>query len=278
MLFVKRFGNLRREHRLIFGKVRCDRRRHDWRLPLRRCYVLRRQSRSLILTLIPTLTLPLVLRDRFTGKQDRLIPRGRSVIVVATGTSNRRRSLESRVRHAASRTLAAVKAVVPWFHTRFVPRFTPCFASGFTAYFVSRFASNFAALWTCPTSAPVSGFATPSATTTASAKIARSARGVAGRFRRSCFRLFPLARYAPGFGKLPFTINRWTGRFQPGARAHLSRRTIRRDRFIQVFVLLFEIHEVGDVQKRVAFQPNVHKGRLHAWQHARYSALINRAR
>ncbi len=54
-------------------------------------------------------------------------------------------------------------------------------------------------------------------------------------------------------------------------------RTIGRDCFIQVLVLLFQIHEIGNVQKGVAFQPNIDKGRLHAWQHARYSALINRA-
>src|ERR1700675_3693332 len=197
MLFVKWLGNLRREHRLIFGKVRRDRCRHDWRRPLRRCCVLRRQSRSLILTLIPTLTLALslVLGDRFAGKQYRLIPRGRSVIVVATGTSSRRRSLESRVRSAASRTLAAIEAVVPWFDTRFAP----CFAGGITACFVSWFASNFASVCTYAASAPVSGFFTTSATTTASAKVARSSRGVARHFGRSCFRLFPVARYASGF-------------------------------------------------------------------------------
>src|ERR1700676_2955571 len=93
MLFVEWLGNLRREDRLIFGKVRDDRRRHDRRRPLRRCCALRRQSRALILNL----TLSLVLGDRFAGKQDRLISRGRAVIVVATGTSRRRRSLESRV-------------------------------------------------------------------------------------------------------------------------------------------------------------------------------------
>src|ERR1700730_1834374 len=136
MLFVKWLGNLPGENRLILGKVRCDRRRHDRRRPLRWCCFLRRQSRSLILilililipTLTLTLTLSLVLGDRFAGKQYRLIPRRRSVIVVATGTSSRRRSLESRARPAAPLTLAAIEAVVPWFDTRFVPRFAPCFA------------------------------------------------------------------------------------------------------------------------------------------------------
>src|SRR5260370_39775781 len=123
MLFVKWLGNLRRDHRLIFGKVRSDRRRHDLNRPLHRCCVLRPQSRPFILTLIPALalTLSLVFGNRFAGKQYWLISRGRSVIVVATGTSSRRRSLESRVRPASSRTLAAIKAVVPWFNARFAP-------------------------------------------------------------------------------------------------------------------------------------------------------------
>src|ERR1019366_3927650 len=237
MLFVKWLGNLRREDRLIFRKIRHDRGRRG---PLRLC-TLRRQSRTLILTQ----TLALVLRDRFAGKQDRLISRGRSVIVVATGTSGRRsRPLESRVRPAASRTVAAVEAFVPWF----VPWFTPCFAAGLTAYLAARFAANFAALRTlaavCTRPAPAR-FATTSATTTASAKVARSVRGVARRFRRRRFRLFHLIRYTSGFGKLPF--NRWTTRFQTGARTRLRPRTIRRDRFIQVLVLLFQIHEIGDV-------------------------------
>src|SRR3984893_17554111 len=99
MLLVKRLGNLRGENRLIFSKVRRDRRRHDRRRPLRRCCVLHRQNRSCVLTLIPTLTLSLVLGDRFAGKQDRLISRGRSVIIVATGSSGRRcRWLGLRVR------------------------------------------------------------------------------------------------------------------------------------------------------------------------------------
>src|SRR5713226_5673797 len=114
MLFVKWLGNFSRENRLIFGKARCDRRRHDRRRPLRQCRVLRPQGWSFILTLIPALalTLPLVFGNRFAGKQYWLISRGRPVIVVATGTSSRRRSLESRVRPASSRTLAAIKAVV----------------------------------------------------------------------------------------------------------------------------------------------------------------------
>src|ERR1700730_5609120 len=100
MLLVKRLGHLRGEHGLIFREAPRDRRRDNRRRPLRRCCVLHLQSWPFVLTLIPTLTLPLslVLGDRFAGKQERLISRGRSVIVVATGTSSWRRSLESRVR------------------------------------------------------------------------------------------------------------------------------------------------------------------------------------
>src|SRR5208283_1663794 len=121
MLLVKWLGNFRRENRLILGKACNDRGRRQWQT---RC-ALRRRSRKFALppaatrtftrSLTRTLaqTLALVLRDRFAGEQDRLISRRRSVIVVATGTSGRRRPLESRVRPAPSRTVAAAKAVIP---------------------------------------------------------------------------------------------------------------------------------------------------------------------
>jgi hypothetical protein len=73
-------------------------------------------------------------------------------------------------------------------------------------------------------------------------------------------------------------LNRWSTRPRTIARTRIVSRTIGRDGFIQVFILLLQIHEVRDVQERVAFQPDVNKGRLHAWQHARYPAFINRAR
>src|SRR5258706_14637279 len=269
MLFVEWLGSLRREDRLIVGKISRDRLRHNWCWPPRRFCALRRQSRALILIL----TLSLVLGDRFARKQDWLVTRGRSVIVVATGTSSRRRSLESRVRPTASRTVAAAKTVVPRFDTWFDTWIT----AAFRAHFATRFASNVAAICARAASAPDSGFYATTATTTTSTEVARSNRGVARHVRRGRFRGFALARYASGFGKLPFTMNRRPTCFQTEARSRLRHRTIRRDRFIQVLVLLFQIHEVGDVQKRVAFQSDIHKGRLHAWQHARYPALVNRA-
>src|SRR5260221_5695869 len=271
MLFVEWLGSLRREDRLIVGKISRDRLRHNRCWPPRRFCARRRQSRALILILI--LTLSLILGDRFARKQDWLITRGRSVIVVATGQSRRRRSLESRVRPSASRTVAAAKTVVPRFDTWFDTWIT----AAFCAHFATRFASNVAAICARAASAPVSGFSATTATATTSTEVARSNRGVARHVRRGRFRGFALARYASGFGKLPFTMNRRPTCFQTEARSRLRHRTIRRDRFIQVLVLLFQIHEVGDVQKRVAFQSDIHKGRLHAWQHARYPALVNRA-
>src|SRR5208282_1039146 len=267
MLLVERFGNLRRKDRFIFRKAGNDGGRNR-RQRSRRCCALRWQSWTLILTL----PLPLVLRDRFAGKHDRLISGRRSVIVVVPGPRRRRRGpLESRVRPAAAGTVAPAKAVV----SRFTPRFVADFATGFSA----DFASNFDALRTvasiCTRSTPY--FSTTSAASAASAKVARSASAAARRFRSSRFRLFPLARYAAGFGKLPFIIRRWSTCFYTGPRTNLAHWTIRRNGFIQVLVRLFQIHEIGDVQKRVAFQSNVHKGRLHAWQHARHPALINRA-
>src|ERR1019366_4479646 len=222
MLFVKWLGNLRREDWLILRKVRNDGGRH-W--PLGRGCALRRQSRRLILTL------SLVLRDRFARKHDRLISRRRAIIVVATGSSGRRcRPLESRFRSAASCTVAAVKAVVPSF--------------------IAWFATNFTALGTLTplrTRPAAARFAPASATASTPAKVARNARGVAKCFRRSRFRLFSLTLCASGFGKLPVTINRWTAHFRAGVRTRLHHRTICRDRFIQILVLLLQIHEIGDV-------------------------------
>jgi hypothetical protein len=45
---------------------------------------------------------------------------------------------------------------------------------------------------------------------------------------------------------------------------------------IRGVALLF--HEIGDVEKRVALQADVHKTGLHARQHTRYASVINRAR
>ena len=220
-----------------------------------------------------TLRLPLVLRDRFAGKHDRLISRRRPVIVVATGTrAGGAGPLESRVGSAASGTVAAAKTVV----SRFISRFTADFVTQVPlAFHVCGCASNFAAVGTRTRATP--NLSAASATAAASAKVTRTARGAARRFPGSRFRLFPLAPCAAGFGKLSVTVHGFGTRFQTVARTRLRHRTIRRDRFIQVFVLLFQIHEIGDVQEGVAFQPDVHKGRLHAGQHARHSALINRA-
>src|SRR5258708_30396348 len=125
MLFVEWLGSLRREDRLIVGKISRDRLRHNRCWPPRRFCARRRQSRALILILI--LTLSLILGDRFARKQDWLITRGRSVIVVATGTSSRRRSLASRVRPTPSPTVAAATTVVPRFDTWFDTWITAAF-------------------------------------------------------------------------------------------------------------------------------------------------------
>jgi hypothetical protein len=44
------------------------------------------------------------------------------------------------------------------------------------------------------------------------------------------------------------------------------------DDVVQLFDLF---HEVADVQEGVAIEANLHKGRLHAWQHARYFAFVD---
>jgi len=41
-------------------------------------------------------------------------------------------------------------------------------------------------------------------------------------------------------------------------------------------VVLFEMFEkIADVQEGVAIEANLYKGRLHAWQHARYFAFVD---
>ena len=43
------------------------------------------------------------------------------------------------------------------------------------------------------------------------------------------------------------------------------------------FVLIFQFHEIRDVEEGIALQAYVHKSGLHAWQHAGYTAFIDRA-
>ena len=45
-----------------------------------------------------------------------------------------------------------------------------------------------------------------------------------------------------------------------------------RDDVVQLFNLF---HEVADVQEGIAIEANLHKGRLHAWQHARNFAFVD---
>jgi hypothetical protein len=39
--------------------------------------------------------------------------------------------------------------------------------------------------------------------------------------------------------------------------------------------VLFQFHEVGNVEKGIAFQADVDESRLHAWKHAGYAAFVN---
>ena len=121
-----------------------------------------------------------------------------------------------------------------------------------------------------------------STTATASAKIASS---IAHRLAAGITRLGRCCFCGTVFLESVFTFLRpavgGTGLIAPGLLLDASavlHRAIRRDGLIQIFVLLFEVHEIGDVEERVAFQSDIDKGRLHAGQHARYTALVNRSR
>jgi len=155
----------------------------------------------------------------------------------------------------------AVQSLVRWKNQRWIG-----------ANVVADFASNLAArrALAAPTAFSATSTATP-----ASAKVAGSAGAVARRCRRRGFQFF--TGCGAKFTRLRFIIIYCEPPPPRRCATRLGHRTIGRDRFIQVFILLFQIHEIGDVQKGVAFQSNVHKGRLHAWQHARDPAFINRA-
>ena len=47
-----------------------------------------------------------------------------------------------------------------------------------------------------------------------------------------------------------------------------------RGNFVQ-FVLILQLHEVGDVEEGIAFQANIHECRLHAGQHPGYAAFVD---
>ena len=68
------------------------------------------------------------------------------------------------------------------------------------------------------------------------------------------------------------------GNILPMARPRVIYRPIGRDGFVQILILLFQIHKVGDIEEGVALQANIYESRLHAWQHARHTAFINGTR
>ena len=51
-------------------------------------------------------------------------------------------------------------------------------------------------------------------------------------------------------------------------RAHILHAAASRDGIRQIVVVLFQIHEVGDVEKRITLQSDVDECRLHAGKHA----------
>jgi len=61
-------------------------------------------------------------------------------------------------------------------------------------------------------------------------------------------------------------------------RASLCNWATRGDSFIQILVLLFQIHKIGNVQEGIAFQSNVDECRLHAGKHARHTAFVDGTR
>ena len=49
-----------------------------------------------------------------------------------------------------------------------------------------------------------------------------------------------------------------------------------RNRFLIAVAGIFQFQKVGDIQKGIALQTNIHKRRLHAGQHARHAPFVNR--
>jgi hypothetical protein len=48
------------------------------------------------------------------------------------------------------------------------------------------------------------------------------------------------------------------------------------NRFVEILILLLQIHKIGDVQESIAFQANIHERRLHSRQNACHTAFVNR--
>src|ERR1700722_333965 len=142
-------------------------------------------------------------------------------------------------------------------------------------HFVTRLSATLGANFTALHCSTTSGLAAASAAAAASTKTARAARATQAR-RSIRSRLQFRAFVAVSAVSIELSIASSAARFRHRARTSLHG-PIRRNRLIQIFILLFEVHEIGDVQERVAFQSDIDKGRLHAWQHAGHSALIYRA-
>jgi hypothetical protein len=41
------------------------------------------------------------------------------------------------------------------------------------------------------------------------------------------------------------------------------------------FIFVLQLHEVGNIEERIALQANIHECGLHAWQNAGYAAFID---
>ena len=44
---------------------------------------------------------------------------------------------------------------------------------------------------------------------------------------------------------------------------------------LDVFVLALQFHEIGDVEKGIALQSDIHERGLHSWQHPGDSSFVN---
>ena len=57
--------------------------------------------------------------------------------------------------------------------------------------------------------------------------------------------------------------------------AFLQWRAIGGDDFVEILVLVFEVHEIGNVEEGIAFQANVHESGLHAGEHAGDASFVD---
>src|SRR5262245_1015860 len=190
---------------------------------------------------------PLILRDRFTRQNDRLVTRRRCEVI------------------ARRRALARLPSIAR------LPRFRRWAALCPIAAFAS--------LVTIATTAPTATASTPAALARSIAILALT-RGRQRRWFSHSFLAFTERLRLNHVRSRARCVLHRIRRFCAHLRLSLlgGHRSVRWNHVGQIFIVLLEVHEIGNVEERVALQPDIDEGRLHAGQHARHPPFVNGSR